>query len=329
MKILVTGGAGYVGSHMAHYLIKQNHKVVILDNLSTGHEILIHPEAIFIKGDIGNKSTVENLLRTYEIEAVFHFAAFIRVEESVDNPAKYYNNNTVGTLQLIEACHNTGVQRFIFSSTAAVYGNGSDEPISEKFPAQPLNPYGQSKLMSEKILADIATLGTIRYAILRYFNVAGAYTDSNIGQISKNATHLIKVAAETAIGKRPQMYIHGTDYATKDGTCIRDYIHVQDLVGAHMCALHFLSAGGESGIYNLGYGHGASVREVIEAMKTVSGKDFKVTEGPRRAGDGRQLIADSNKAKSVLKWKPQFDNLNIICSSALNWEIYLESELHQ
>lgn len=328
MKVLVTGGAGYIGSHMVHYLIKQNHRVVILDNLSTGHEILLNPQATFIKGDIGNKSLVENLLRTYEIEAVFHFAAFIRVEESVSNPAKYYNNNTVGTLQLLEACHNAGVPRFIFSSTAAVYGNGSDEPISEKFPTQPLNPYGQSKLMSEKILADIASLGTIRYAILRYFNVAGAYTDSNIGQISQNATHLIKVAAETAIGKRSQMSIHGTDYATKDGTCIRDYIHVQDLVGAHMCALHFLSAGGESGIYNLGYGHGSSVREVVNSMKKISGKDFTVIEGPRRAGDGLQLIADSNKAKSLLKWKPQFDNLDLICNSALNWEIYLESEFH-
>lgn len=327
MNILVTGGAGYIGSHMVHYLIPRKHKVVILDNLSTGHEVLIHPDATFIKGDVGNKPFVENLLQTYQIEAVIHFAAFIRVEESVSDPAKYYNNNTVNTLHLIEACHNAGVPRFIFSSTAAVYGNGSDEPISEKFPLNPLNAYGQSKLMSEKILADIASLGTIRYAILRYFNVAGAYTDAKVGQISNNATHLIKVAAETANGKRNEMAIHGTDYATKDGTCIRDYIHVQDLVGAHLCALHYLSAGGESSIFNLGYGHGASVREVIESMKKVSGKNFKVNEGPRRPGDGQQLIADSTRAQTILKWKPQYDNLDLICNSALNWEKILGSEL--
>jgi UDP-glucose 4-epimerase len=327
MNILVTGGAGYIGSHMVHYLVPRKHRVVILDNLSTGHELLIHPDALFINGDINNKSFVENLLRSYEIEAVIHFAAFIRVDESVSNPMKYYNNNTFGTLQLIEACHNIGVPRFIFSSTAAVYGNGSDDPITEKFPTNPLNPYGQSKLMSEKILADIANLGTIRYAILRYFNVAGAHNDSDIGQISNNSTHLIKVAAETAQGKRPEMFINGTDYSTSDGTCIRDYIHVQDLVGAHMCALHFLSSGGESGIYNLGYGHGSSVNEVINSMKKVSGRDFKVSEGPRRPGDGRQLVADSTKAKQVLQWKPQFDNLDLICNSALNWEISLGSGL--
>lgn len=294
--------------------------------MSTGHSLLIHPDAIFIKGDVGDKSFVESLLQTYQIEAVFHFAAFIRVDESVVDPVKYYTNNTFNTLRLLEACHTAKVSRFIFSSTAAVYGNGSFEPITEKFSTNPLNPYGSSKLMSEKILEDIAATSSIRYAILRYFNVAGASDDSKIGQISNNSTHLIKVAAETANGKRSEMQINGTDYSTKDGTCIRDYIHIQDLVSAHLCALNFLVAGGLSDIFNLGYGHGSSVREVINTMKKVSGKNFKVIEGVKRAGDGEQLIADSTKAQKVLNWKPKYDNLDLICKSALKWEMFLASE---
>lgn len=328
MNVLVTGGAGYIGSHMVHYLIPKGCNVVILDNLSTGHERLIHPKATFIKGDICDMNLVESILVKYEISAVIHFAAFIKVDESVTEPHKYYKNNTYGALQLFQACHNVGVQRIIFSSTAAVYGEGSDTPIEETHPTSPKNPYGQSKLMSEKILHDISLLGRVHYVILRYFNVAGANNEAHIGQISNNATHLLKVAAETAVGKRTSMAIHGTDYPTEDGTCIRDYIHIQDLISAHYRALFYLSSGGQSEIFNLGYGKGASVKEVIKYMKKVSNKDFKVIEGPRRAGDGTALVANSTKARKILNWTPAYDDLEKICASTFEWEKELNQLKH-
>lgn len=324
MNVLVTGGAGYIGSHMVHFLISKNYQVIVLDNLSTGHEKLIHPKSIFIKGDICDRTLVETILLKYKIEAVIHFAAFIKVDESVTHPYKYYHNNTYGSLQLFQACNEVGVQRVLFSSTAAVYGDGSDIPLEETNITSPKNPYGQSKLMSEKILHDISTLGKIHYAILRYFNVAGANNDAQLGQISNNSTHLIKVAAETAAGKRASITIHGTDYSTKDGTCIRDYIHIQDLINAHFRALYYLSSGGQSEVFNLGYGTGVSVKEVVKCMKNVSKVNFKVIEGPRRMGDGSSLVANSAKARKILNWEPNYDQLEKICSSAYEWERHLD-----
>lgn len=322
MNILVTGGAGYIGSHMVHLLIPLGYKVFILDNLSTGYKKLIHPKAVFIQGDICNREFLENLLIENKIDSVLHFAAFIRVDESTREPYKYYNNNTYGSLQLFEACKNAKVKNIIFSSTAAVYGDGALEPITETSATGPKNPYGHSKLMSEQILSDIASTGTgdLRFAILRYFNVAGSHFTEKIGQLSTNSTHLIKVTVETAFKKREQMFIHGTDYPTADGTCVRDYIHVQDLVAAHYKALLYLKNGGKSDIFNLGYGRGYSVREVIDCVRSLTNSQFKVIEGPRREGDGAIFIADSSKAKKVLDWKPEFASLEQICLSSIEWE---------
>lgn len=319
MKMLVTGGAGYIGSHMVHYLIDKGNEVIILDNMSTGFEQLIHPKAIFVKGDICDRTLVESLLEKHKVDAVFHFAAHIKVDESITHPYHYYYNNTYGSLQLFQACHNVGVQKLIFSSTAAVYGS-SVSLIDETHMTQPVTPYGHSKLMAEKMLYDISLLGRLHYVTLRYFNVAGANSDAHIGQLTRNSTHLVKVAAKTACGKRASITIHGTDYPTGDGTCVRDYIHVQDLVSAHYRALFYLSSGGQNDVFNLGYGKGASVREVIECMKKVSGVDFPTVNGPRRAGDGPILVANSSKAKRLLSWTPSYDNLETICSSAYQWE---------
>lgn len=320
MKILVTGGAGYIGGTTAQLLCNQGHQVFVLDNLSTGFIENVPTKAEFIEGDILNQALLEKVLAKNEIEAVIHFAAKLIVPESIEKPFEYYENNVVGALRLLEACRHSGVEQFIFSSTAAVYGNPAEIPVKETAPLAPLNPYGASKAMVEQILHDYGKAYGLRYVALRYFNVAGALEDISRGQRSKNATHLIKVASETAVGKRSQMFIHGTDYPTPDGTGIRDYIHVVDLAQAHLDALAYLVKGGSSEIMNCGYGHGFSVRQVIEHIKALSEMEFKVVEGPRRPGDAATIIADSSKARSLLGWTPQYDNLQIICKTALEWE---------
>ncbi len=334
MHILVTGGAGYIGSHVVKQLIETTtHRISIIDNLSTGHQRTIDTlkqidqdsggthNIIFYKEDLNNFSAIENILQTNAFDAVIHFAASIVVPESVENPLKYYMNNTVNTTHLIKLCNLYHVKHFIFSSTAAVYGEPQEPQVTETTSTLPINPYGRSKLMSEQILQDASQANScFSHVILRYFNVAGADTLNRIGQSFPNATHLIKIAAQTAIGRRKSMMIFGDDYDTPDGTCIRDYIHVDDLASAHLKALEYLQEGRDSTIFNVGYGHGFSVKEVIHTLKESSHTDFDVTVAPRRAGDPAVLISNNSKIKSVLHWKPQYDDLALICQTALAWE---------
>lgn len=320
MNILVTGGAGYIGSTTSQLLCNQNHKVVILDNLSTGFIEAIPKQATFMKGDILNQELVEEILKTHQIEAVIHFAAKLIVSESVEKPFEYYQNNVIGAIRLLEACRKQGVTKFIFSSTAAVYGEPESIPVSESAPLKPVNPYGASKAMVEQVLNDYDRAYNMKFVALRYFNVAGAMDDLSRGQRTHNATHLIKVATETATGKRAQMYIYGTDYATPDGTGIRDFIHVVDLAQAHLDTLNYLNKGGNSDIFNCGYGHGFSVKEVINKIMQVSQTQFKVIETPRRPGDTPVVVADSSKAKSKLGWTPKYDDIDLICRSSYEWE---------
>lgn len=324
MKILVTGGAGYIGSHVVKQLGEKNIDVVVVDNLSTGHSwAVLHGE--LVKADLADEAALEQLFSRHDFDAVMHFAAHIVVPESVREPLKYYSNNTANTLQLLRVCHKHKIKRFVFSSTAAVYGIPESTLINESFPLAPINPYGASKMMSERMLMDLATASDMRYVIFRYFNVAGANKDGRIGQATPEATHLIKVACETALGKRPYMEVFGTDYPTEDGTCIRDYIHVDDLARAHLDAVDYLKGGGESTVLNCGYGHGASVNEVIETVKRVSGTDFEVRISGRREGDPPSLMAVNNKIIDTLGWQPQYDNLEYIVRSAYEWEKQLES----
>ena len=317
--ILVTGGAGYIGSHVVKQLGAAGRRVVVLDNLSTGfRESVLHGE--LVEGDTGDMSLVERLLRERNIGAVLHFAAHIVVPESVADPLKYYRNNTCNTRNLLECCAAAGVEHFIFSSTAAVYGIPENTFISEDAPTAPINPYGSSKLMSEWMLRDLAAATGLRYVILRYFNVAGADPEGRIGQSTPEATHLIKVACEAATGKRPGVEIFGTDYPTPDGTCIRDYIHVEDLAAAHLQALDYLAAGGASTTLNCGYGHGYSVREVLDTVQAVSGRPLAIRETARRAGDPPALAADSRRIREVLGWQPRHDDLAFIVKTALEWE---------
>ncbi|MGB9767238.1 MAG: UDP-glucose 4-epimerase GalE, partial [Sulfurihydrogenibium sp.] len=338
--ILVTGGAGYIGSHVVKQLLEEtNHKITIIDNLSTGSiktvntlkEIAKHVNKennlSFIEADLSNFSLIEGIFKAKNFDAVIHFAASIVVPESVKNPIKYYMNNTVNTTNLIKLCIENNVNKFIFSSTAAVYGEPDEIPVRETTPTNPINPYGMSKLMSENVLKDCGiAYKDFKYIILRYFNVAGADIKIRIGQRFPNATHLIKVAAETAVGKRDKIYIFGTDYPTKDGTCIRDFIHVDDLADAHIKALDYLTENNKSNIFNCGYGKGYSVLEVINTMKEVSGVDFKVEITGRREGDPAILIADNTKIKEEMNWQPKYDDLKIICKTALEWEKKLLSE---
>ncbi|GLQ46129.1 UDP-glucose 4-epimerase GalE [Dyella lipolytica] len=317
--LLVTGGAGYIGSHVVQQLVERGERVVVIDNLVSGFREAVR-NAELVVGDVGDQRLVANVLATHHIEAVLHFAAHTVVPESVSDPLKYYGNNTCKTRNLLASCAEAGVRQFIFSSTAAVYGMPADGAADEGTPTMPHNPYGASKLMSETMLRDISATGAMRHVILRYFNVAGCDPAGRIGHSAPNATLLIKVACEHAVGKRASLSIFGTDYNTPDGTCIRDYIHVEDLAAAHLQALDHLRAGGESLTLNCGYGHGYSVREVIDAVERVSGHQLTVVEQPRRIGDCAMLIARSDRLKRALAWQPRYDDLDFIVRTALQWE---------
>lgn len=326
MKILVTGGAGYIGSHVVKQLgIRASDDITILDNLSTGFESSVLFGKL-VKMDLSDYEAVKEFFKNNSFDAVIHFAAKIVVSESVAEPVMYYMNNTANTANLIGAASKSGVKNFIFSSTAAVYGDTPSGVVSEDSPKLPLNPYGYSKLMSEQILADTAFANpNFKFVILRYFNVAGASLDCSIGQRTPEATHLIKVASETIVGKRAKMSIFGEDYPTPDGTCVRDYIHVEDLASAHLSALDYLQNGGKSDIFNCGYGRGFSVKEVIETMKKISGVDFIVEKAPRREGDAAKLISSNTKILKTLGWQIKYDDLELICKCALEWERKLQN----
>ncbi len=323
-NILVTGGAGYIGSHFIKQLAKTNNNIVVLDNLSTGFKSAVLAGKLYV-GDTGDEALVSNILETHQIDTVVHFAAHTIVPESVENPLKYYKNNTANTRNLLECCHNAGVKRFIFSSTAAVYGIPENDKCDENAPLKPINPYGTSKLMSEIMLRDLAEATALNYVVLRYFNVAGCDPEGEIGQNTAKATLLTKVAVEAAVGKRKQVAIYGTDYPTADGTGIRDYIHVHDLASAHVKALDYLVAGGKSITLNCGYGHGYSVREVLSEVKNANGGKLTIVEEARRAGDPPALIAEAQKIRSVLSWQPEYDDLKEIVASSLRWEKKLQN----
>jgi UDP-glucose 4-epimerase len=320
MTIMVTGGAGYIGSHMVHALLGAGKRVVVLDNLSTGFDWAVPKGATLVVGDTGDQAVATRVIAEHRVDAIIHFAASIVVPESVADPLGYYRNNTANSRSLIECAVKGGVKQFIFSSTAAVYGNPDRVPLDEDDPLRPMSPYGSSKLMTEMMLRDASAAHGLTHVILRYFNVAGADPELRTGQSTRGATHLIKVAVETALGLRPRMQVFGTDYPTPDGTCIRDYIHVCDLVRAHSDALAHLRRGGASTTLNCGYGRGFSVLEVIDTVKRVSGLDFRVDTAARRAGDPAQIVAKSDRIRAVLGWQPQFDDLATITRHALAWE---------
>jgi len=327
MSILVTGGAGYIGSHMVAELVDAGSDVVVLDNLSTGFDWAITKPAKLYVGDIGDQELVGDIISTEKIEAVIHFAGSIIVPESVSDPLKYYLNNTARSRNLIEACVIGNVDKFIFSSTAAVYGIPEKNPIFEDAALAPISPYGTSKLMTEYMLRDVAAAHPFNYIALRYFNVSGADPKGRCGQSTPEATHLIKVASELATGKRDKVEIFGRDYDTPDGTCIRDYIHVTDLVRAHLKALDYLNAGGESDVFNCGYGRGFSVLDVIKAMERASNTNLNVIDAPRRAGDPPAIVAGAQKARDILGWQPAYDDLDQIVTDALQWERLLEHKM--
>lgn len=318
-KVLVTGGAGYIGSHVVKALIEVGHDVVVLDNLSTGFSFAVG-EAELIVGDVGDDVALRRLFGKYRFDAVLHFAGHIWVDESIRKPAKYYSGNVANALKLFEAAAASQVPHIVFSSTAAVYGEPAANPLDETLPPLPTTPYGASKMMAERLLADIASASGMSYAILRYFNVAGADPAARIGEATLENKHIIKIACETALGLRPGMWLNGTDYPTADGSCIRDYIHVEDLARAHLDALRYLRNGGPSTICNCGYGHGRSNRQVIEMVKEVSGVDFDLQEGPRRPGDPAELIACNKKIKDLFGWTPRHDDLRYIVKTAWRWE---------
>jgi UDP-glucose 4-epimerase len=320
MTILVTGGAGYIGSHMVHELVDAGERVVVLDNLSTGFRFLIPGSVAFVTGSTGDRELVAKTIAQYGVTAIIHFAASIVVPDSVRDPLGYYRNNTMNTCTLLQAAIEAGVRQVIFSSTAAVYGNATDTPVPEDAPTAPISPYGTSKLMSEIMLHDAGKAHGLRFIVLRYFNVAGGDPKGRTGQSTPAATHLIKVACEAALGKRAKMDIFGTDYPTPDGTCIRDYIHVSDLARAHSAALAYLRQGGESATFNCGYGRGASVLEVIEAVRRACRHDFPVEISGRRAGDPAALVANVDRIRRTLDWRPQFQDLDMIVTHALAWE---------
>ena len=320
MAVLVTGGAGYIGSHMALELADNGESVVVLDNLSTGIRRLVPQGVPFVEGDVGDEALVSRILSEHRIDAILHFAGSIVVPDSVADPLGYYFNNTVKSRSLLAAAVAHGVKTFIFSSTAAVYGTPRHVPVAEDAPLLPISPYGASKQMTERMLADTAAAFPLRYGALRYFNVAGADAASRSGQATPKATHLIKVASEVVTGKRAHLEVYGDDYPTADGTCVRDYVHVTDLVRAHWHALQFLRGGGGNLVLNCGYGRGYSILQVIETVKRVSGVDFEVRMGPQRPGDPAELVADAQLIRATLPWRPQFDDIELIVEHALNWE---------
>jgi UDP-glucose 4-epimerase len=324
--LLVTGGAGYIGSHVVRQLIERGERVVVLDNLSTGYRSAVLGAPLVV-GDTGDRQLVAQVLQDYQVDTVLHFAAHTIVPESVADPLKYYGNNTCATRNLLEQCQRAGVRRFVFSSTAAVYGIPAGGLAREDSPTAPINPYGLSKLMSEWMLRDLAAAASqLRYVALRYFNVAGSDPGGRIGHSAPNATLLVKVACQVAAGAREQLSIFGTDYPTPDGTGVRDYIHVEDLAAAHLAALDYLDRGGDSTTLNCGYGHGYSVREVLQTVEKVAGKALKVVEAPRRAGDPPSLVAHAERIRDVLGWVPRYDNLETIVRSQLEWEYRLQRE---
>jgi UDP-glucose 4-epimerase len=327
MTVLVTGGAGYIGSHMVWELLDAGESVVVLDRLSTGFEWAVAPEAKLVVGDVADRELVGSIIRDNDVDAIIHFAGSIVVPESVADPLGYYENNTCKTRTLIETAVREGVPHFIFSSTAAVYGNPAQVPVPEDAPPAPMSPYGSSKLMTEIMLRDAAAAHDLKYVILRYFNVAGADPKLRTGQSTRGATHLIKVAVETALGLRPRLEVFGTDYPTPDGTCIRDYIHVTDLTRAHTDALRYLRDGGASATLNCGYGHGFSVLEVIDTVKKVSGVDFAVKLAARRPGDPARIVAACERARASLGWQPRLDDLATIVGHALAWEGKLKERM--
>ncbi|MDV2984577.1 UNVERIFIED_CONTAM: UDP-glucose 4-epimerase GalE [Methylobacteriaceae bacterium AG10] len=321
MAVLVTGGAGYIGSHMVLALVDAGHEeVVVLDDLSTGYDWALPPEVRLVVGDVADQALVTETILRHRIDAVAHFAAKIVVPESVADPLGYYLANTVKTRALIETASRTNVRHFIFSSTAAVYGEPEIVPVPETLATNPINPYGRSKLMSEWMLADAAAAHGFTYGVLRYFNVAGADPRGRSGQSMPAATHLIKVATQAALGQRTHLEVFGTDYPTRDGSCLRDYIQVSDLAAAHLTVLDHLRGGGESLTLNCGYGRGYSVLEVVEVVKRISGRDFEVRLSPRRAGDPAQIIAGADRIRNELGWTPKHDDLDAIVAQALAWE---------
>ncbi len=325
MSILVTGGAGYIGSHVVRQLRERNEKVIVLDNLSTGFRSAV-VGAPLVVGDTGDKDLVNQILREHRVETVMHFAAHTIVPESVSNPLKYYGNNTCSTRSLLQCCQEANVKHFVFSSTAAVYGIPASGAAAEDSATSPINPYGMSKLMSEWMLRDLAAASGLRYVVLRYFNVAGSDPGGRIGQSTINATLLTKVACEVAVGKRERLYIFGTDYDTPDGTGVRDYIHVEDLADAHVKALDYLRQSGTSVTLNCGYGHGYSVREVVSMVNRLHGQPIRTEEKPRRAGDPPTLVAKADRIRSTLGWAPKHDDLETIVRSQLQWEQRLMAE---
>ncbi len=323
MTILITGGAGYIGSHMVYAAQEIGEDVVVIDNLSTGVRALVPETAPFFNGDVGNQTLIRSLISRYGITAVLHFAGSVIVPESVEQPLSYYDNNVVASRNLLEACVGTGVKQFIFSSTAAVYSGPAPNPVDETAPVAPVTPYGRSKLMTEWILQDCARACDLRYVTLRYFNVAGADPKRRTGQSTPYATHLIKRACQAALGRIPYLEIYGTDLPTKDGTGIRDYIHVTDLVDAHAAALQHLKGGGRSLTLNCGYGQGFSVRQVIDAVSKVAGHRFPTRDAPPRQGDMVEIVADPTKLQQTLNWQPRHNDLQQIVATAYEWERHL------
>lgn len=317
--ILVTGGAGYIGSHVALQLRARGERVVVLDDLSRGFRQAVLDTPLVV-GKVGDRDTVLAVLRTHGIDTVMHFAAWTIVPQSVSEPLKYYGNNTCSTRSLLECCIEAGVRNFVFSSTAAVYGIPADGSAAETTPTAPINPYGTSKLMSEWMLRDVAAASPLKYVALRYFNVAGSDSACRVGQATPNATLLVKVACEAAVGKRPYVSIFGSDYPTPDGTGVRDYIHVEDLATAHLDALEYLRGGGASTVLNVGYGHGYSVRQVLASVERVAGKRLSIREEPRRPGDPPALVARADRIRTELGWRPRLDDLDSIVRTSLEWE---------
>ena len=318
MKILVTGGAGYIGSHVVKRLLSKNYEVVVLDNLSRGHKEAIPANVVFEQVDLLQYDNLVSVIKSHRIESVIHFAAFAYVGESVENPGLYYSNNVTGSINLINALHKNNIRKIVFSSTCSLYGNPVNIPISENESLKPINPYAKTKFMIENVLNDFDNSFNLKYAALRYFNAAGADFDTQIGESHNPEPHLIPIVLQAALGKREKIIVNGNDYSTKDGTCIRDYIHVNDLADAHIRALEYLDNKKNSVVVNLGTGDGYSVKEIIENAREITGKKIKELIGPRRLGDPAVLIADNKKAREVLGWIPQF-GLKEIISSAWEW----------